>query len=74
MTKADRFGQEYTREEKQVLASLRRDSRRTCRFCVSYVQKGGQRGCFPEGKYRKWLSPEEYSFGCDAFAPAQKGR
>lgn len=62
----------YTREEMLVLSSLRRSSGRTCRSCKWCSAKGQQRGCFPEGKYRKWLSPEEYSSGCDRFAPAKE--
>ncbi|MCU0853072.1 MAG: hypothetical protein MUC90_07480 [Thermoplasmata archaeon] len=57
----------YTREELLVLASLRKRSKRTCRYCTHFVQKGSQRGCFPEGIYRKWLSAEEYDAGCDRF-------
>jgi hypothetical protein len=30
--------------------------------------RGQQRGCFPEGKYRKFLSPDEYDSGCERFA------
>lgn len=63
---------EYTREEMLVLASLRRSSGRTCRNCAWFVQKAGQRGCFPDGKYRKWLSPEEFESGCDVFQPVAK--
>jgi len=64
-------GDGYTREEMVVLASLRRRSGRTCRNCRWYAAKGNHRGCFPEGKYRKWLSPEEYASGCDKFAPSE---
>jgi len=63
---------EYTREERIVLASLRRRSGRTCRSCEWYEARGRQRGCFPKGKYRKWLSPEEYESGCDSFEPSKK--
>jgi uncharacterized protein YodC (DUF2158 family) len=62
----------YTREEMLILATLRRSSGRTCRSCKWYSAKGQQRGCFPEGKYRKWLSPEEYSSGCDRFVSAKE--
>jgi hypothetical protein len=62
----------YTREELVVLASLRRSSGRTCRSCRWYTPKGRQRGCFPEGKYRKWLSPEEFASGCDRFTPLKE--
>ena len=63
---------EYTPEEMLVLASLRKSSKRTCRYCAFYVQKGNQRGCFPDGSYRKWLSPEEFESGCDRFAVKDK--
>jgi len=59
--------QDYTREERLILASLRQRSGRTCRSCAWFVPRGKQRGCFPEGKYRKWLSPEEYDSGCEVF-------
>ncbi len=60
--------QEYTREEMLVLASLRKSSGRTCKDCAWFSAKGGHRGCFPLGKYRKWLSAEEYESGCDKFS------
>lgn len=60
---------EYTAEEMLVLASLRKSSGRTCRKCRWYVARGAQRGCYPNGKYRKWLSQAEFDSGCDAFAP-----
>jgi len=65
--------EEYTREEMLVLASLRRSSNRTCMHCAYYLQRGRQRGCFPDGSYRKWLSPEEYELGCDRFKALEKG-
>lgn len=65
-------GQEYTREERIVLATLRRRSGRTCGSCAWYIPKGAQRGCYPDGKYRKWLSAEEYESGCDRFLPRTK--
>jgi len=58
---------EYTREELEVLARVRRDSGRTCALCAWYRSSGGHRGCFPEGKYRKWLSGKEYEAGCSLF-------
>lgn len=58
---------DYTREEMLVLASLRRGSGRTCKSCAWFVSRGRHMGCFPEGRYRKWLSPEEYESGCDSF-------
>lgn len=57
----------YTAEEMLVLGSLRRSSGRTCRNCAWFTARGNQRGCFPDGKYRKWLSPEEFESGCDIF-------
>lgn len=51
-----------------MLALLRKSSKRTCRYCEFYIQKGSQRGCFPNGNYRKWLSQEEFESGCDRFA------
>lgn len=57
----------YTEEEMLVLGSLRRSSGRTCRNCAWYKARGTHRGCFPDGKYRKWLSPEEFESGCDIF-------
>jgi hypothetical protein len=57
----------YTREEMVILASLRRKTGRTCVTCEWYSARGNHRGCFPDGKYRKWLSPEEYASGCDLF-------
>ncbi len=63
---------EYTREEMLVLASLRRDTKRTCSYCAWYVKKGTQKGCFPNGDYRKWLSPEEFGSGCEEFEPREK--
>lgn len=69
------FGREedYTREERIVLASLRRTSGRTCRKCAWYMQKGNHKGCFPMGKYRKWLSHEEFASGCERYAPKSEG-
>ncbi len=58
----------YTHEERIVLASLRMSSRRTCKYCAWLSMRGQQRGCFPEGKYRKFLSPDEYDSGCERFA------
>jgi len=57
----------YTREERLILASIRAKSGRTCRNCSWLVSKGGHRGCFPEGAYRKWLSADEFNSGCDQF-------
>ncbi len=58
---------EYTLEERKVLASLRKSSGRTCRNCEWYSQRGANRGCFPDGKYRKFLSASEFEAGCDSF-------
>jgi hypothetical protein len=60
---------EYTREERIVLAGIRRGSGRTCCNCAWFVSKGRQRGCFPGQKYRKWLSFEEFGSGCEMFQP-----
>ncbi|OGS43683.1 MAG: hypothetical protein A3K76_04525 [Euryarchaeota archaeon RBG_13_57_23] len=60
---------EYTAEELIVLASIRRSSGRTCRKCKWLVAKGGHKGCYPSGKYRKWLSQIEFESGCDMFLP-----
>lgn len=62
-------GQGYTCEELIVLASIRRSSGRTCKGCVWLVAKDKHRGCYPQGKYRKWLSLDEFDSGCDMFSP-----
>jgi len=59
---------EYTREERLVLAALRQRTGRTCINCRWLQAKGKQRGCFPQGAYRKWLSAEEFESGCDRYA------
>lgn len=73
MTRADtvRTGrdQDYTRDEQRFLAGLRKSSGRTCRRCKWLSMRGQQRGCFPEGKYRKFLSADEYESGCELFSP-----
>jgi len=74
VAKSNPAPQEYTQEEMLVLASLRRGSKRTCGYCAWHVHKGGQRGCFPDGNYRKWLSQAEYESGCDRFAPREETR
>ncbi len=61
-------GAEYTREELIVLAGLRRRSGRTCRGCKWFRPNGKQRGCFPEDRYRKWLSEAEFEAGCELFS------
>ena len=72
MTGADRGrDQPYTEDELRFLADLRRTSGRTCRRCRWLSMRGQQRGCFPEGKYRKFLSTREYESGCDSFAPKE---
>jgi hypothetical protein len=63
---------DYTAEEMLVLGSLRRSSGRTCRNCEWFTARGDHRGCFPDGKYRKWLSPEEFESGCDTFLKREK--
>jgi hypothetical protein len=66
----DRRGdQGYTRDEQRFLAGLRRSGGRTCRRCKWLSMRGQQRGCFPEGKYRKFLSADEYESGCELFSP-----
>ena len=62
---------DYTPEERQMLASLRRSSGRTCRDCQWYSERGRHKGCFPHGKYRKFLSKSEYESGCDLFKPVE---
>jgi hypothetical protein len=69
---AKQGSQDYTREEMLVLANLRRSSGRRCRDCSWFSAKGNQRGCFPDGRYRKWLSPEEYESGCERFTARAK--
>ena len=61
---------EYTREELEVLARVRKDSGRTCPRCAWYRKSGSHRGCFPHGRYRKWLSEKEFEAGCDLFEAA----
>lgn len=56
---------DYTPEELQVLAALRRASGRTCASCAWLRRSGKQLGCYPQGKYRKWLSSVEFDAGCD---------
>ena len=58
---------EYTLEERKVLASLRKASGRTCSECQWYSVRGKHKGCFPQGKYRKFLSQSEFESGCDLF-------
>jgi len=58
---------EYTAEEMIVLAALRGRSGRTCANCAWYSRRGTQKGCFPDGKYRKFLSAREFESGCDLF-------
>ena len=64
---------DYTAEELEVLAGLRRSTGRTCASCAWFKQTGSQRGCFPEGHYRKWLGPKEYEAGCDLFMKRSLG-
>jgi hypothetical protein len=61
-------GGDYTLEERMILASLRKTSGRTCASCRWLVEKGQHRGCYPEGKYRKFLSRSEFEAGCDSYA------
>jgi hypothetical protein len=59
--------QNYTKDEMEFLSELRRRDGRTCRHCSWLSVRGNQRGCFPDGKYRKFLSAKEYEAGCDSF-------
>lgn len=61
----------YTEDELRFLAALRASSGRTCRRCKWLSMRGQQRGCFPGGKYRKFLSDAEYGSGCEQFEPRQ---
>jgi len=58
---------DYTLEERKILASLRKSTGRTCMRCEWYSERGSHRGCFPDGKYRKFLSASEFEAGCDSF-------
>ncbi len=58
---------DYTDEELQVLAKIRGARGRTCAHCAWFRSNGTQRGCYPEGAYRKWLSLREFEAGCDMF-------
>ncbi|MCU0858973.1 MAG: hypothetical protein MUE55_00045 [Thermoplasmata archaeon] len=59
--------QDYTKDELAFLSELRRREGRTCRHCSWLSVRGNQRGCFPQGKYRKFLSNAEYESGCLQF-------
>jgi len=71
MTGAGQRNDDYTAEERLILASLRRGSGRTCASCRWFVEKGKHRGCYPEGKYRKFLSRSEFEAGCDMYSAAK---
>jgi len=58
---------ELTPEEKLMLASIRKSSGRTCANCRWLERRGPHMGCFPEGKYRKFLSDRERDVGCELF-------
>jgi len=62
-------GDSYTDDELRFLSGLRKAQGRTCRTCRWLSMRGQQRGCFPEGKYRKFLSTTEYESGCEKFEP-----
>lgn len=62
---------EYTSEERAVLASLRRSSGRTCADCKWLETRGKHKGCFPGGRYRKFLSKKEFESGCDEHVPKE---
>ena len=63
---------EYTLEEREILASLRRKSGRTCIKCIWYTNKGQHRGCYPDGKWRKFLSKSEFEAGCDSYSSGKE--
>jgi hypothetical protein len=63
---------DYTLEEREILASLRKKSGRTCVNCAWYMEKGQHRGCYPDGKWRKFLSKSEFEAGCDSYSPGRK--
>lgn len=69
-----RGGHDYTPEERQVLASLRKSSGRTCHQCEWYSDRGKHRGCFPNGKYRKFLSQSEFDAGCERFLAKESSK
>lgn len=73
MDRSDDGRGSYTDDEVRFLATLRRRSERTCRHCRWLSMRGQQRGCFPQGKYRKFLSKTEYESGCDMFVPRDDG-
>lgn len=62
---------DFTDEERMILASLRKKSGRTCVKCRWYETKGQHKGCYPEGKYRKFLSKTEFEAGCDLYTPPE---
>ena len=66
---AMRPNDDYTEEERKVLASIRKSSGRTCVNCEWHNQRGNHHGCYPEGRYRKFLSASEFEAGCDSFRP-----
>ena len=63
---------DFTEEERIILASLRKKTGRTCVNCKWLVKKGQHRGCYPEGKYRKFLSKSEFESGCDGYASSDE--
>ncbi|HIH01272.1 TPA: hypothetical protein HA259_04225 [Thermoplasmata archaeon] len=63
---------DFTEEERIILASLRKKTGRTCVSCRWFVEKGQHRGCYPDGKYRKFLSKSEFESGCDVYTSADE--
>lgn len=63
---------EYTLQEREILTSLRRKSGRTCIKCIWYKKKGQHRGCYPDGKWRKFLSKSEFEAGCDSYSSGKE--
>ena len=63
---------EYTLQEREILGSLRRKSGRTCIKCIWYTKKGQHRGCYPDGKWRKFLSKSEFEAGCDSYSSGKE--
>jgi hypothetical protein len=57
----------YTKDELAFLSEVRKRDGRTCRHCAWLSVRGNQRGCFPQGTYRKFLSAQEYEAGCLEF-------
>lgn len=63
---------EYTLQEREILRSFRSKSGRTCIKCIWYTKKGQHRGCYPDGKWRKFLSKSEFEAGCDSYSSGKE--